>query len=64
MLASNGKDSFAMFYYLDNGIQWTRSQGKFMPTYDDTPPQAGFDGGEKGSYFKLPGSGESGAFIT
>uniref|UniRef100_A0A0B7B8A8 Nidogen n=1 Tax=Arion vulgaris TaxID=1028688 RepID=A0A0B7B8A8_9EUPU len=64
VLASNGRDSFAFFHYLDNGIQWMTSQGKFMPTYSDIPPQAGFDGGEDSNHYRLPGSGESGSFVN
>ncbi|CAL1530382.1 unnamed protein product [Lymnaea stagnalis] len=64
VLMTDGIHSFALFHYLDGGIQWTKSQGKFEPTYSDIPPQAGFEGGRGGSFYTLPGSADSGAFVT
>lgn len=63
VLATDGTDTFAFFHYLDNGIQWKKSDGKFTPSYPDIPPQAGFEGGKDGSYFLLDGSGVTGDFI-
>lgn len=55
VMASNGTDSFAMLYYVDNGIQWIQSQGK-NPDYPDARAQAGFSS-ETGDYYELQGSG-------
>ncbi|CAG5121406.1 unnamed protein product [Candidula unifasciata] len=63
VITTNGKDSFAFFHYLDNGIQWTSSQGKFVPLYNDKPAQAGIDGGE-GLFYKLPGSADTVSFVN
>ncbi|BFZ12302.1 hypothetical protein BsWGS_15341 [Bradybaena similaris] len=63
VIATNGRDSFALFHYQEGGIQWTTSQGKFVPFYNDKPAQAGIDGGE-GNYYRLQGSGDTVSFVN
>ncbi|KAK6999593.1 nidogen-2, partial [Biomphalaria glabrata] len=64
VLVTDGKESFAFFHYLENGIAWTKGQGKYQPGQSDVPPQAGFDDGEGSNFYTLPGSGETAAFIS
>lgn len=45
--------------YLDDGIQWIQSGGKFAGTRADPPAQAGFDSGSGNVHFQLPHSGDS-----
>lgn len=63
VLVTDGRNSFALFHYLDNGIDWMQSEGKLAPLLDPMP-QAGFDGGRYGLSYLLDGSGETGRFIT
>lgn len=57
VIASDGQNSFAIFNYLDNGVQWIVSEGKNTPVFPDAPAQAGFDSGEGRRHLKLPSSG-------
>ncbi|KAK3773540.1 hypothetical protein RRG08_022252 [Elysia crispata] len=63
VLITDGKNSFCLFYYLENGIQWKQSEGKNFPN-KDIMPQAGFDGGRRGLSYTLIGSGETGEFVN
>ena len=63
VLATDGQNSFAFFHYLDGGIQWMKSDGKYSPRRPDLMPQAGFDGGRDGQSYSLRGSGDSDEFI-
>lgn len=62
VVASDGTNSFTIFHYLDDGIQWMASRGKYAPTEPDIPPQAGFENGKGGLAYPLPGSGLTGTF--
>jgi len=55
VIATNGQDSFVMFAYPDNGIQWIQGVGK-NPNLPDARAQAGFVSGD-GRYYLLEGSG-------
>lgn len=58
VIASDELNSFVTFNYLDNGLSWSRSSGKFAAAGSSDPPaQAGFDSGVGSKHFKLPGSG-------
>lgn len=57
MIASNGRESFAVFLYPEEGIGWIRGQGKEAPVSQDPDAQAGFDAGDGRRYLTLPGSG-------
>ncbi len=57
VIASDGRESYVMFMYPENGIQWTQSQGKDAPDAMDVPAQAGFDAGDGRQTYRLPGSG-------
>ncbi|KAJ8309420.1 hypothetical protein KUTeg_014294 [Tegillarca granosa] len=59
LIASDGQDSFVCFHYLDDGINWLASKGKFRDqNVNDPPAQAGFDSGEGRLHLKLPFSGK------
>lgn len=55
-MATDGYDSYAMFIYLDDGLQWVQAQLK--PQVPEVAAQAGFDSGTQ-TYAPviLPGSG-------
>ena len=58
MVASDELNSFVTFNYLDEGLGWTKSKGKYSGLGTPDPPaQVGFDSGEGTLHFKLPGSG-------
>ena len=57
VLANNSRDTYAMFHYPRDGINWLRSEGKNSPVQEDVPAQAGFDSGDRVRYYTLPGSG-------
>lgn len=59
LIASDGTDSFCLFLYPADGINWVRGHGKDSPQHEDVPAQAGFDSGEYGLYYTLPGSGNN-----
>lgn len=56
VIASDGRNSFAIFNYLDDGINFLSGSGK-TPVAADPPAQAGFDSGEGRLHHKLPHSG-------
>lgn len=59
LIASDGQDSFVCFHYLDDGVNWLTSEGKFKDqNVNDPPAQAGFDSGEGRLHLKLPFSGK------
>ncbi|ELT91752.1 hypothetical protein CAPTEDRAFT_173985 [Capitella teleta] len=57
VLASDGRDTFSMFLYPEDGLNWVQGQGKSGPS--DVPGQVGFDAGDADQrrYFTLPASG-------
>ncbi|XP_064599623.1 nidogen-1-like isoform X3 [Liolophura sinensis] len=57
VVASDGRDSFVFFHYLDDGVQWLQSDGKLIPVLNDPPAQAGFDSGKGRKHLKLRVSG-------
>ncbi|WAR19053.1 NDG-like protein [Mya arenaria] len=58
VIASDELNSFVIFNYLDEGVMWTKSVGKWAEyNRPDPPAQAGFDSGSSLSY-TLPKSGE------
>lgn len=63
VIVTDGESSFAIFQYLDGGMQWIKSQGKLTPTLPEIPAQAGFDSGSETTGFFLPGSGTTAAFV-
>ncbi|PVD26094.1 hypothetical protein C0Q70_13762 [Pomacea canaliculata] len=63
VIVTDGESSFAIFQYLDGGMQWIKSQGKLTPTVPEIPAQAGFDSGSETTGFFLPGSGTTAAFV-
>ena len=60
MVASDGYNSYAMFIYMDRGLQWVQAQLK--PQVPEVAAQAGFDSGTQ-TYAPviLPDSGLPGA---
>ncbi|XP_052256418.1 nidogen-1-like [Dreissena polymorpha] len=57
VVASDALNSFAIFNYLDGGLVWSQSRGKFADSGSRDPPaQAGFDSGDS-LHKKLPHSG-------
>lgn len=59
VIASDELNSFVIMNYLDDGIQWIQSGGKFAGIRADPPAQAGFDSGSGNFHFQLPNSGDS-----
>lgn len=57
VMSSDAIDSFAIFLYPDNGINWIKGDGKESPRSEDPDAQAGFDAGDGRRYLTLPGSG-------
>ncbi len=57
VIANDGLDSYALFLYPQDGINWLKSEGKTAPDHPDPPAQAGFDSGDRRRYLVLPGSG-------
>lgn len=57
VIASDGRDSYALFLYPERGINWIRGDGKEAITSQDPDAQAGFDAGDGRRYLTLPGSG-------
>ena len=57
VIASDGRQSFAMFLYPEGGLNWVRGDGKYAPTLIDAPGQAGFDAGDGARSKLLPNSG-------
>lgn len=55
VIATDGQDSFAMFAYPENGIQWIQGIGK-NPNMPDARAQAGFVSGDN-RFYTLKGSG-------
>ena len=55
VIASDGQDSFSIFAYPLNGIQWIQGMGK-NPNMPDARAQAGFVAGD-GRFHVLKGSG-------
>ncbi|KAK6191563.1 hypothetical protein SNE40_003218 [Patella caerulea] len=64
VIASDGRDSFAIFQYLDNGMEWLTGEGKTSPSLPDVPAQAGFDSGERQRFVKLPNSGTTTSYVN
>ncbi|ESO97555.1 hypothetical protein LOTGIDRAFT_208735 [Lottia gigantea] len=64
VIASDGRDSFAIFNYLDNGMGWVTGDGKTTPSLPDVPAQAGFDSGERQRFVKLPNSGTTTSYVN
>ncbi|KAL5008100.1 hypothetical protein ScPMuIL_013681 [Solemya velum] len=62
VIASDGRDSFTIFNYLDDGINFLAGSGK-TPVAADPPAQAGFDSGEGRLHHKLPHSGTNQAML-
>ena len=54
VLATDGNRSFALFLYLDNGIQWTAS-AKYN-SFVGMEAQVGYDAGDYVNYYTVPGS--------
>ncbi|XP_053375002.1 nidogen-1-like [Mercenaria mercenaria] len=57
VIASDELNSFVIMNYLDDGVQWIQSGGKFAGVRDDPPAQAGFDSGSANIHLQLPKSG-------
>ena len=55
VIATDGQDTFTLFAYPDNGIQWIQGVGK-NPNLPDARAQAGFISGDN-RFFLLKGSG-------
>ncbi|KAK7103484.1 nidogen-like [Littorina saxatilis] len=66
VLVTDGVSSFAFFHYLDDSMQWVRSQGKLATRVPDVPAQAGFDrgNGQRQRNPTLPFSGSTAAFVN
>ena len=56
MLVTDGLNSFAIFLYDDNGINWIDTDRKYSSSSEYTFAQVGVDSGNE-KYFTLPGSG-------
>jgi hypothetical protein len=57
VIASDELNSFVIMNYLEDGIQWIKSAGKYASIRSDPPAQAGFDSGIENLAFALPKSG-------
>ena len=55
ILSTNGQDSFAMFLFPDEGIEWLRGEGK-VKNLPDAKAQSGFSASD-GRFLTLPSSG-------
>lgn len=53
VLVSDGSDTFAIFNYLDGGINWITSEGKLGEENKDPPGQVGFDAGDDKRAFRI-----------
>lgn len=56
VLVTDGLNSFAIFLYDDNGINWIDTDRKYSSSSEYTFAQVGVDSGNE-KYFTLPGSG-------
>ena len=57
MLATDGRRSFAIFLYLDDGIQWTTGDRNGGDNgLGGTEAQIGYDAGDSINYYTVPGS--------
>lgn len=57
VLATEGDRSFAMFLYLDDGIEWTTGDdGGGFNGLGGMPAQVGYDAGDSINYYTVPGS--------
>ena len=57
VLATNGFSSFAIFLYLDDGIQWTTGDSSGGANgVGGTEAQVGYDAGDGVNYHSVPGS--------
>ena len=57
MLATDGKKSFAIFLYLDGGIQWTEGGDSGHPNgIGGAEAQVGYDAGDYINYYTVNGS--------
>lgn len=56
VIASDGSDSFAIYLYADDGINWVRGDGKFFPV-EDVFAQVGVEAADGQRYFTFPESG-------
>ena len=57
VLATDGTRSFALFLYLDDGIQWTTGDaGGGVNGVGGTEAQVGYDAGDDVNYYTVPGS--------
>jgi nidogen (entactin) len=57
VIASSGRDSYALFLYPDDGINWVKGQGKYAAQAPDVPAQVGFDAGDNRRSYVLQNSG-------
>jgi nidogen (entactin) len=55
ILSTSGQDSFALFLFPDDGINWLRGEGK-VKNLPDARAQSGFSASD-GRFLTLPGSG-------
>ena len=57
MLATDGRKSFALFLYFDDGLQWTTgNNGGGTDGLGGTEAQVGYDAGDYINYYTVPGS--------
>lgn len=56
-MATNGAQSFVIFHYADDGIQWTTGDASGGSNgFGGTPAQVGFNAGDGVRYSSVPGS--------